>query len=122
MSKIRKTDFSFVERVERAIFNWVRARKHRLPFFVLLMLLLIGFSHAPYVNLFFNSYFIVFIATILTPLILDIDDKLIFLTAIVLFTVAFTMWFIDRDSAEIIINYIFIFLFSAVIKALHSSF
>lgn len=107
--------------IKRIVLKCIWIRRYRVSPFILAVASLIVFSRIPYVNLFFSYYLIIFISVILAPFILDIDDRLIFLTAIILFTLTLIMWFIDRYSAEMIANYIFIILFSAVGKALFAS-
>ena len=121
MMVFKKINLDSTKDIEEAILRWIWIRRYRMPLFILAVLLLIGFSNAPYVNLFLNSYLIIFVSAILAPFILDIDDRLLFKAVIVLFTVAFIMWFTDRNSSEAITNYIFIILFSGVVKALFSS-
>lgn len=121
MSVFDKINFDSAKNIERVILKWIWFQRYRVPLFILAVLLLTGFSLAPYINLFFNSYLIIFMSVVLAPFILDIDDRLFFAIAIVLFTLAFIVWFIDRDNAEAITIYIFIILFSGVVKALFSS-
>lgn len=121
MNVFNKVTLDSAKAIEKTILRGIWIRKYRVPLFILAVLLLMGFSNVPYVNLFFNSYLIIFVSAILAPFILDIDDRFLFKAAIVLLTVAFIMWFNDRDSAEITAHYIFIILFSAVGKALFSS-
>ena len=121
MSVFDKININSAKNIERIILKWIWVQRYRVPLFVLAVLFLIGISLAPYINLFFNSYLIIFMSVILAPFILDIDDRLFFAIAIVLFTLAFIMWFIDSDSAEAITTYIFIILFSGIVKALFSS-
>lgn len=121
MNVFKKVNLDSAKDIEETILRWVWVRRYRVPLFILAVLFLIGFSHMSYVNLFFNSYLIIFVSVILAPFILDIDDRPLFKAAIVLFTLVLIMWFTDRDSAEATVNYIFIFLFSAVVKVLFSS-
>lgn len=121
MNVFNKVTLDSAKDIEKTILRGIWIRRYRLPLFILAVLLLIGFSHAPYVNLFLNSYLIIFVSAVLAPFILDIDDRLIFAAAIVLFTLVLVIWFTDRDSAEAITIYIFIILFSGVVKSLFSS-
>lgn len=114
-------NFDSVRNIERIILKWIWIRRYRVPLFILVVVLLLGFSHAPYVNLFFNAYLIFFVSAILAPFILDIDDRPIFATATLFLIIASMVWFSDRDVAEMMVNYVFIILFSGVTKALFSS-
>ncbi|OGE16948.1 hypothetical protein A3F00_02910 [Candidatus Daviesbacteria bacterium RIFCSPHIGHO2_12_FULL_37_11] len=120
MNIFKKLDAGIVRDIENNILKWIWIRRYKTPIFILAVLLLILISKAPYINLFFNSYLIIFISAILAPLILDIEYKPLFTFSIILFTLALVLWFYDRDSAEAITNYIFIILFSGVIKIIFS--
>lgn len=119
---MKMIDRNSAKNLERQILRWIWVRRYRMILFILSVLFLIIFSKAPYVNLFFNSYLIMFVSAILAPLILDIDDKPFFVTIFLFFSILPFVWLTDRDSSQVLTNYIFILLFSAVIKALHSSF
>lgn len=120
MNMIRKINFTIIEGTEKIIWRWINVRKYRVPFFVLLIGLLIVFSHAPYINLFFNSYFIILIAAILSPFVLKIGYKPFFMVAIALFLFSVVIWFYDQDQSEMIGNYIFILLFAGLMRLIFS--
>ncbi len=121
MTTLRKTNFAFVENVERSILIWLRVRKYRLSFFIFVVAILFTFSHAPYINLFLNSYLIILISVILAPFILDIDARPFFVIALALFIVTFFMWFFDKNGAETLGEYIFIILLSGVLRTLFAA-
>lgn len=120
MNIIRKVNFNLIKYIEKVIADWVWLRRYRIPIFILAVILLVVFSKAPYINLFFNTYLIIFMSVILAPIILDIDDKPLFALAIVLFILTLILWFSDRDGAEAMTNYIYVVLFSGVIKTIFS--
>lgn len=121
MIKFKWISSNSIKEVEKLILEWIWIRRYRIPLAILAVLVLVAFSNAPYVNLFFNSYLIIFVSAILASFILDISDGLLFKAVMVFLIVAIILWFHDRDSAETITNYIFIILFSAVLKVLFSS-
>lgn len=120
MSKFSGINFGTVENMEEVVWQWIRIRKYRIPFFILMVALLITISRAPYINLFLDSYFIVLISALLSAFILKIDAKPFVMVALLLFLFAFILWFSDKERAEMIGNYIFIFLLSGVARAYFS--
>lgn len=120
MKKIRKIDPNLGKKVEKVIFEWIWIRRYRLTVFGIIILLLIIISKAPYINLFFSEYLILFFTTILAPFVLDIDEKPIFILGMTLLILAFMLWVIDGETGGFIINYLFIILFSGVLKIISS--
>lgn len=118
---MKKVNPSLAKNLERIFFKWIWIRRYRTLSFILLVLFLIVFSKAPYINLFFNSFLIIFVSTILAPLILNIDDRHLFVILLVFLLLLLPVWLVDRDSAQMLANYIFILIFSAVVKALLTS-
>lgn len=116
-----KINFRIVEKVEVTILKWIQVRRYKLPFFIFTVGLLILLSHTPYINLFFSSYLVILISVILAPFILDIDAKPFFTASMYLFIFTLVAWFIDRDGAEMIAEYIFIILLSGILQTLFSS-
>lgn len=119
--KLEKFDMILIQKIENSFWQWIWQRRYRIPLFFLLVLLIILFSNAPYVNLLFSYFFIIFISLLITPFVLDIDAKYFFILSMIFFVIAFIVWFSDREFAEVIGNYIFIVLFSGVLKAYFSS-
>ena len=120
--KFKQIDPFLVQKIEKKVWYWIKTRRFRLPFFIFLVAIIIIFFKAPYINLFFNSYFIFFISLILAPFILDIDAKYFFILAVIFFGFAIMLFLLNKDELEMIGNYIFIFLFSGSIKMLFSSY
>lgn len=116
-----KVNFEIVERVEVSILRWVQVRRYRLPFLIFVVGSLMFLSHAPYINLFFGSYLVILTSVVLTPFILDISAKPFFITFVYLFIFTLVAWFVDKDGAEMIAEYIFIILLSGILRALFSS-
>src|SRR3989344_7716148 len=118
--KIKKMDVNLAKTVEKTIFVWIWIRRYRITLFGIIILLLIIISRAPYINLFFSEYLILFFATILAPFILDIDEKPLFVLSLLLLILTFFLWVIDDDTGGLIINYLFIILFSGMLKLISS--
>lgn len=118
---VGKTNYRIVEKVEIVILKWIQVRRHKLPFFIFIVGLLILLSHAPYINLFFSSYLVILASVVLVPFVLDIDTKPFFVISICLFILTLVAWFADRDGAETIAEYIFVTLLSGILRALFSS-
>src|SRR3990167_640286 len=116
MKQIKKIDVNFVKNAEKLIFDWIWIRRYRLTLFGFIILLLVIISKAPYINLFFSDYLVLFFATILAPFILDIDEKPLFILGLFLLILTIILWMIDDDTGGFIINYLFIILFSGVLK------
>ena len=58
MKAFKKINRSSLKAIEKPILRWFWVRRYRVPLFVITVILLIAFSKAPYVNLFFNAYLI----------------------------------------------------------------
>lgn len=120
MKRIKKIDVNLVKRVEKVVLGWIWIRRYRIALFIILVLLLIAISKAPYINLFFSEYLILFFATILAPFILDINEKPLFILGLFLLILTIILWIIDDDTGGFIINYLFIILFSGIFKIISS--
>ena len=118
MNMFRKID---IKDVERNVLGWLEYRKYKLPLFIFTLFMLWILSRAPYINLFFTSYFFILAAVVLAPFILNIDARLFFVSSVVLLLVAFFAWLIDRDTAEKLAEYIFIILLSGILRTLFSA-
>lgn len=118
--KKSKTNFSLAENVGETVLTWILTRKYRLVFFGIVVSLLVAVSHAPYINLLFDSYLIILISTILSPFILNIGARPFFIVSLVLFAVTVIVWFVNWEEAEIITDYIFIILLSGILRELFS--
>ena len=116
----KRINFHTIENIEKPVLDWICVRRFRIPLFFLTILLLLVFSKAPYVNLFFNYYLIILITSILTPFILDIEDRFFFMAAVVFLILTLFLWFYDRDIAGNITNYTLIILISAVLRIFSS--
>lgn len=116
-----KINFRIVEKVEVTILKWIQVQRYKLPFFIFIVGSLILLSHAPYINLFFNSYLVILASVVLASFVLDIDAKPFFTASMYLFIFTLVAWFIDRDNAEMIAEYIFIILLSGMLQTLFSS-
>lgn len=120
MNKFSGINFSLIENIEEAVWQWFRTRKYRIPLFIVIVVLFVAISRAPYINLFLDSYFIILISAVISPFVLKIDAKPFIMVALLLFLFAFALWFSDKERAEMIGNYIFIFLLSGVARAYFS--
>ena len=120
MKRIKKIDVNLANRVEKVILGWTWIRRYRITLFGVIILLLVIISKAPYINLFFSDYLVLFFATILAPFILDIDEKPLFILGLFLLILTIILWMIDDDTGGFIINYLFIILFSGVLKIISS--
>ena len=112
-----------IDSVESSILEWIRVRKHRLPLFILVVTMLFAFSHAPYINLFLNSYSIIFLSIVLSPLILEINAELFFAGALFLIIPALLLSLgeFNKEEAEIIGNFIFTLLSAGLMRLISSS-
>src|SRR3989344_3539476 len=106
MKQIKKIDVNFVKNAEKLIFDWIWIRRYRLTLFGFIILLLIIISKAPYINLFFSDYLILFFATILAPFVLDIDDGPLFILSLFFLMLSIVLWVIDEDTGGYVINYL----------------
>ena len=118
MNMFRKID---IKDVERNVLGWLEYRKYKLPLFIFTLFMLWILSRAPYINLFFTSYFFILTTVVLAPFILNIDARLFFVSSVVLLLVAFFAWLIDRDTAEKLAEYIFIILLSGILRTMFSA-
>ena len=109
-----------IKKVEKVVLGWIWIRRYRITLFGVIISLLIIISKAPYINLFFSDYLILFFTTILAPFVLDIDEKPLFILGLFLLLLTFILWIIDDDTGGFIINYLFIILFSGVLKIISS--
>lgn len=116
-----KISFSLAESVGEPILTWILARKYRLVFFSMVVGFLVVLSHAPYINLLFDSYLVILASAVLSPFILSIDARPFFIVSLVLFVVTVIVWFVHWEEAEVIADYIFIILLSGVLRELFSS-
>ena len=123
MNNFKKINFSQItDLTESAILKWVRIRRYRLLLFIIVVTLLLIFSNAPYINLFLNSYLIILISIALAPLVLNLSARLFFLTALILILPALLLSISphQEEEAGVIGEYIFILLFSGVVKTFFS--
>ncbi len=119
--EINKLKLPDSEKIERYLARWFYVKRYRLVAFSFVVLLLLSTFFVPYLNLIVTSYFLILIALVLAPFVLDIDPKIFFVTGITLFFLTFIVWSLGRaEEAESIANYIYIILLSGSLKALLS--
>lgn len=110
-----------IEEIESGVLEWLEHRKYRLLLFVFMGAMLWVLAGLPYINLFFNLYLVIFIAVVLAAFVLDINARLFFIVAPALLVVAFLAWFVDKDIAARLVEYIFIILLSGILRTLFSA-
>lgn len=117
VAKLRKIH---IEEVEQGVLEWLGRRKYRIPLFVFIVLMIWFISRAPYFNLFFNLYLVVFVSIVLSAFVLDINARLFFAVVPIIFLGALFLWFIEKDIAERLGEYAFIILLSGILRTLFS--
>ena len=107
-----------MEKIEKYTLGWIIAKRHRIFSLILITTAILISSQLPYINLFVSEYILIMTLVIITPIVLDLNFKILIGTGILLFLpTAFLRFIGQTEAAEALADYIFILLLSGTIKA-----
>lgn len=103
--------------LEKKITKWIIKRRYHVLLLCLILLVSISLPSLPYINLYVNKDFSIFFISASFIIIFSINYKYIFLLMVLLLILS--LFFIllgEPESAEIVGNYIYGFLFIGIIR------
>lgn len=110
-----------LENIEKAFFNWLVFNRHKIIFLFFVTIVIIFISLLPYINLVIPKELIPVIIFIAAIFILDLNIEKIIKLGLFIFIIALFFYLIDRlETAEILANYIYLILLTAVIRSIFS--
>lgn len=119
--RIKKIKLPDIGKFEERLARWIFSRRYRVVTFSLIILFLFATFFVPYLNLVVSTYFLILIALVFMPFVLDIEAKIFFVTGLLMFFLTFIVWSLGQtEEAEVIANYVYIILLSGSLKALLS--
>ncbi len=110
-----------IENWEKAFFDWLVLSRYKIVFLLLVSIIIIFVSFLPYINLIIAKELVPIVIFIAAIFILGLDEEKIIKFGLLIFVVTLFFYLIDRlETAEILANYIYLILLTAVIKSIFS--